>query len=112
MKLFYFLFFSFIFFSSCHKKHNETNEPYKEYEFKIFPNTVQDDLNIQIENDYSKAVFPWEISILNIQGISIFSETYLNQANIKIDVSNYIKGQYLLVLKKGPFTYEQKIIKL
>ncbi|MBP6455525.1 MAG: T9SS type A sorting domain-containing protein [Chitinophagaceae bacterium] len=111
MKTIYFLFFSFIFLSSCYKKQNETNEAYKEYEFKIFPNPVQDVLNIQIKNDYSITVFHWKVSILNIQGISIFSETYLNQVNIKINVSTFSPGQHFLILKKGPFTFQQKINK-
>lgn len=111
MKTIYLLIFSFIFLGSCHKKQNETNEAYKEYDFKIFPNPVQDVLNIQIENDYSNTVFPWKVSILNYQGISIFSETYLSQTNIKINVSTFSPGQHFLILKKGPFTYKQKIIK-
>jgi len=58
--------------------------------YKLYPNPVENTLNIDIKNlNISK------IHIYNVSGITVYSSNKLNK-NISIDVSNYIEGSYFI----------------
>lgn len=74
----------------------------------LYPNPVQDYLNINFER---AVYFEFEINIYNISG-----ELVLNQArnvvsnNLKIDISNFDSGTYILELKNDNYTLTEKFI--
>ena len=80
---------------------------YNVNEIKIFPNPVIDILNINIPSDYING----EISIYNIYGKKIHNEI-VTTIKTKIDLSNFVNGNYFMLFKKDALTKKNKIIKV
>lgn len=75
-------------------------------DFKLFPNPVDQILNLTVEEVYEQAQY----SIFNIQGVLICKKP-LNSRQIQIDVSNLTTGIYLVKVENGTQSFEGKFIK-
>ncbi len=71
---------------------------------KVFPNPVNEILNIDIENNTGS-----KIEVFNICGQSVFSKEniYLTE---QIDVSNFNSGIYIIEISNANLKYQQKLI--
>ena len=58
--------------------------------FKLYPNPVENTLNIDFK-DLSIS----KIYVYNVSGITVFYSDYVNE-NISVDVSNYVEGSYFV----------------
>jgi len=74
---------------------------------KIYPNPVQNILNIENLNIINKSI---NIEILNLYGAIIYSKELNN--NVCIDFSKYSKGLYLIRITSENFIRNEKILKL
>jgi len=72
-------------------------------QIKIFPNPVNDQLNIELPNNLNLN----SMELLNIQGKRV--KTFENQS--ELDVSDVQKGVYILRLETDQGTFNQKLIK-
>lgn len=61
--------------------------------FNVYPNPASNDVTIEFEKIEQQSIY-----IFNIIGNMIYSET-INDKNIKINVSNWSKGIYLVKTK-------------
>lgn len=69
-------------------------EKYKDFGVKVFPNPSNGKVNIEINKDYYKA----NITVLDLSGKIIISETLSNNNSKEIDLSSYAKGMYIIQL--------------
>lgn len=74
----------------------------------VYPNPVCDALTISFKPNESKGKVM--IKIFNMKGILLF-EQITNSSYVKIDVSQYISGKYIVYIKKGEKQYHKIIIK-
>lgn len=74
-------------------------------DFRVFPNPASDILNIQ-RNDNSK-VF---VELIDVNGRVVYQKTYA-ESLIKIEISKYPKGQYILKMTSDAKTDKTVIIK-
>jgi len=79
---------------------------------KIYPNLVQDKLNIKIngliDNDLS-------IELFDINGVKLLNKNFENNSDViyeTIDLSNYANGVYFIIIKCGNLIKTEKIIKI
>jgi len=79
---------------------------------KIYPNLVQDKLNIKIngliDNDLS-------IELFDINGVKLLNKNFENNSDViyeTIDLSNYANGIYFIIIKCGNLIKTEKIIKI
>ncbi len=78
----------------------------------IYPNPVQDKLNIEIngliDNDLS-------IEFFDINGEKLFNKNFNNNSDViyeTIDLSNYANGVYFIIIKSNNLIKTEKIIKI
>lgn len=60
--------------------------------FKVYPNPVNDMLNIKLSGDKSKAI----IAIYDLSGKKLHTETKISSDNLSIDMSSFKRGVYIL----------------
>jgi len=73
----------------------------------IFPNPVQDKLNIIIPDEKNE---DFQITILNMNGAIVFENETTNVAEMIIDLSSNVDGCYLLKISNGTENLIKKII--
>ena len=79
-------------------------------EMKVYPNPATSSLNILVKRGVSK---PMRVQLFDIAGKMIYQE-FSNKDNFSIDVSDYIRGVYLLKIYNGsdvPVLLEKVIFK-
>ena len=74
---------------------------------KIYPNPATDKINLSFDETAPKS---FEITMVDILGKKIFSQTYENQSNVSIDAQNFDKGIYFLNIKTSDGKFTKKII--
>jgi hypothetical protein len=77
----------------------------------LFPNPVLNMLHIHFD---ALPVGEYQISLTDINGRKVFNKTsvYNNgKSSADIDMSSFIPGVYMLVIKKNGVVFEQKIMK-
>jgi len=73
----------------------------------FYPNPVENELTI----DLTEATNNTEISVLNIQGQTIYSEKFINSNRISVNMEGWAKGVYFVDLKKNESNNRFRIIK-
>ena len=77
-------------------------------DMKIYPNPVNDILNIQINRDIA---MPVKLKIFNLTGSVVYEENVLRTNGYRVDLSNLVTGTYLLFIQNGDKVHTQKLIK-
>lgn len=67
----------------------------------IFPNPVGSMLNIEVRFHNDDDNNPWIMSIINMDGQTLFQNSYSQELPRELDVSSFISNTYLLVVSKG-----------
>jgi hypothetical protein len=80
------------------------NNDFSKEDFSIYPNPVNDILNISSQSDISF------VEIFNVLGQSVFNQTS-NQNNVSIDVSSLSNATYFVKIYSGESYKIQKIVK-
>lgn len=57
----------------------------------MFPNPIQNELNIEFDNYYES---PFSLSIYNNLGQKVYEDNYILNNNIKVEVNNFSVGSY------------------
>ena len=83
-----------------------SNEKFNLKSFKLTPNPVKDNLNLQFGNNFNKG----ELIIYDVFG-KIILKKYLNNRNQFIDVKHLKKGLYLLEVKDDYESISKKFLK-
>lgn len=78
-----------------------------ELKTKTYPIPCKDFLNIQLD----EAVSNLQVSIVSLVGKVVYTNSFNNQAEMKLDVNHLSKGVYLLQLKSDNKSFTQRIIK-
>ena len=78
-----------------------------ELKTKTYPIPCKDFLNIQLD----EAVSNLHVSIVSLVGKVVYTNTFDNQTEMKLDVNQLSKGVYLLQLKSDNKSFTQRIIK-
>jgi hypothetical protein len=73
----------------------------------VYPNPTKDKITILSDNNFSKEV---EIKIFNITGQQMMSNKFKNENLVEFDVSNYLKGIYLVTLQTANEIVTQKLV--
>ena len=73
--------------------------------FKLFPNPTNEKLTISFIGPISG-----NVSFINLAGKTVFEQNLLNQKLVEINVSNFKKGIYLVLIKTNQELYSQKVI--
>ena len=74
---------------------------------KIYPNPAIDKINVSFNETVAKS---FQITMVDVLGKKIFSQTYENQSNVSIDAQNFDKGIYFLNIKTSDGKFTKKII--
>jgi hypothetical protein len=74
---------------------------------QIFPNPVQDNLNIRIQDEKNR---DFQIRILNMHGVIVFENMIENITDTMIDLSTNPDGCYLLMISDGSEIVTKKIM--
>ena len=74
---------------------------------KIYPNPAIDKINVSFNETVAKS---FQITMVDVLGKKIFSQTYENQSNVSIDAQNFDKGIYFLNIITSDGTVTKKII--
>lgn len=79
-------------------------------QMSIFPNPANNELNIQIASEF---LINANLSITDLTGKKLLNEniSVSEMLNFKLDVSNYSKGMYFVILKNETGTMILKFIK-
>jgi len=75
--------------------------------FTLYPNPVTDKLNIYAENESTNL----DISLFNIAGQVVLSQTFYNTGTIDLDLSDLRSGLYFVRIQSGDEVISKKIIK-
>ena len=78
-----------------------------EEKVKVFPNPVKDKVTIQV-SEKSKNL---KVKIFNLQGMSVFTQSFDNESIMAIDCSVLTAGVYFLQIENGSENYVQKLMK-
>jgi len=79
------------------------------YNFSLFPNPVNDYLNINYRSNYNETM---QLVIYDMQGREVYKETIsINTEGLKVNISNLYKGMYLCRLHNGQNSITKKFIK-
>ncbi len=73
--------------------------------FKLFPNPVNDRLNITFSEPISGS-----LSVVDLTGRYVYEVTLLRQKSIEINVFNFKKGNYFVIIKTNEELYSKKIL--
>ncbi len=73
----------------------------------IYPNPTHSELNIQLPNSDSEIV----LELRDVSGKLILTEKIINSAKVKLDLSKYDSGIYLMSIKGANINTNKKIIK-
>ena len=73
--------------------------------FKLFPNPTNEKLIILLSERISG-----NVSFIDLAGKTVFEQDLLNQKLVEINVSNFKKGIYLVLIKTNQELYSQKVI--
>ncbi len=84
-------------------KTNDLNEN----SFEIFPNPIQNEINISIPENENDVL----VKLYNSQGIELLSKRSANQRSIRIDSSLLPAGAYFIQLKSDQESFVRKILK-
>jgi len=60
----------------------------------VYPNPAKDELNIFLDKEYNES----KIKIYNLKGEILYNDSLKNKFYFKINISNYKKGKYLLII--------------
>lgn len=74
-------------------------------EIKVYPNPTNESIFINL-NKISACT---QIELINVKGNTVYSNNFLNTDNIKINVSNYDSGMYIVRIKIENVVYNKKI---
>jgi hypothetical protein len=74
-------------------------------QISIYPNPAKDELNI-VSRTNSKL----NIEIFDVAGASIYKESFVNQAVLKIPLMNFANGVYFLKVNDGELTNIEKVL--
>lgn len=72
----------------------------------LYPNPANEKITLSIDSDYNEAV---DVQVVNMLGQSIYSGRF-NQKNIHLDIQEFAKGAYFVVIKQGKYTDNQRFI--
>jgi hypothetical protein len=73
--------------------------------FKIYPNPANQKLTILFNEAISGIV-----ELIDLMGGRIFEQNLLKQKSVEMNVSNFKKGIYLVLIKTNQELYSQKVI--
>jgi hypothetical protein len=73
--------------------------------FKIFPNPTHDKLTVSFSSNLSG-----NLSIHDFVGRTLFEQKIVNQKSLEINVSHFMKGAYLMVVRVDGEFYGQKFL--
>ncbi|QOW09891.1 T9SS type A sorting domain-containing protein [Kaistella flava (ex Peng et al. 2021)] len=76
-------------------------------EIQIYPNPATTEININFKKTIKENV---NIILTDISGKILYSKEFLNKQNIKINTSEFAKGNYILSIKSDQKTFNKKII--
>ena len=76
-------------------------------DFQIYPNPATSQINIDWQNSSLQIK---NIEVLNVVGEKFFSQNFFNSKLVSIDVSQWAKGVYLLVVRSEEQSITKKII--
>ena len=60
----------------------------------VYPNPAKDELNIFFDKEYNES----KIKIYNLKGDILYTDTLKNKFYVKINISNFKKGRYFLII--------------
>lgn len=80
-------------------------EEVSELSFSVFPNPVSDLLNVKFSSNVD-----FTITITDILGKQIFSESYTSVSNTAINVVDFPEGIYMIQLNAGDDTFYERVI--
>lgn len=75
--------------------------------FKLYPNPVNDRVNIEVHGTFDKA----GIYIFDLQGKLMFSKETISSKNVLVDMSKYTSGTYLIKVISNDKITTKKVIK-
>lgn len=73
--------------------------------FTVFPNPTNEKLTISFTERISG-----NLLFIDLAGKTVFEQNLLNQKLVEINVSNFKKGIYLVLIKTNQELYSQKVI--
>ncbi len=76
-------------------------------EAKVFPNPTMGEVNIQLENPYMELF----VDVYSINGRKLFTEKVKNTSQVKLQITHYPKGVYLMKIHTGKNEQIIKVIK-
>lgn len=76
-------------------------------QFNMYPNPVQDQLNILIGRSTEEL---YQVSITNLAGQELYTRTYQGNHHVKIPVASWAEGNYIVSLKGVGKTLSKKLI--
>ncbi|WP_339605846.1 Ig-like domain-containing protein [uncultured Roseivirga sp.] len=76
-------------------------------EINLFPNPAQDILNIDLSELGSRAL---DISIINASGTSVFTKTKVTEKSLRLNVSDYTNGLYIVQFTDGISVVRKKVM--
>lgn len=79
----------------------------KELTVKSFPNPIENELNIETISDAKNV----EIDVVDLLGRRVFYQNTEGSNSLKINTLNWQSGIYILTIKDGKNTVQQKVIK-
>lgn len=77
------------------------------FQFKIYPNPTNKEINISLQRLMNQT---FDITLNDMTGKQVYSKKLLNTPNVKILISEFSKGTYILTIKMGQEKYSQKVI--
>jgi|GEM_PF-6169177 len=76
-------------------------------EINLFPNPAQDILNIDLSELGSRTL---DISIINASGTSVFTKTKVTEKSLRLNVSDYTNGLYIVQFTDGISVVRKKVM--
>ena len=83
------------------------NGLFTENDVKTYPNPAQTTLEIDLKKLNG---VPADISIINISGNQLFSESQFKEDSLRIDVGQYRQGLYVLLIKTSTSLIKKRVI--
>jgi len=74
--------------------------------FKIYPNPAQNQFELKVEKNNES----FYVTVVNIAGKTVFSESIIDQTSLKVDFSNQSKGLYFVTLTSDKTSWTKKVI--
>ena len=77
-----------------------TDELYKSLELEVYPNPVTEVVNLRMKD----GVLPSSISIVDLEGNVVLQLESIPESHVKLDVSGFAPGTYMLVVESEEYT--------